>query len=147
MTGLIAEFLPVLLLGVVAGVAGGMFGIGGGLIIVPALMLIFGLPIKTATGTSLFAMLWPVGILGVVEYWKSDELNPWYGAAIAVGLVAGMYFGARITLALSPMAMKRCYAVFLLVVGSYYVWTTLPGSPVDTQRPTVLPAPDPRQVH
>ena len=64
-----------LVLGLVAGVLSGMFGIGGGLVIVPALIILFGEPAKTATGTSLFALMWPVGLLGVLEYWKRGEMK------------------------------------------------------------------------
>jgi uncharacterized membrane protein YfcA len=114
----------VLLLGFVAGILSGMFGIGGGLVIVPALVIIFEMPLKTATGTSLFALMWPVGLLGVVAYWKSGHMNVWHGLWIAVGLFFGAYLGARITLAMAPATMKRCYALFLLVVGIYFLTTS-----------------------
>ena len=123
--------VAVLALGFVAGILSGMFGIGGGLVIVPALVILFEMPIKTATGTSLFALMWPVGLLGVLAYWKSGNLNAWYGLWIAVGLFLGAYIGARITLAITPTTMKRCYAAFLLVVGIYFVTTsgTKPSAP------------------
>lgn len=127
MTITFGEVWPFLLLGFVAGILSGMFGIGGGLVIVPVLVLLFGVPIKTATGTSLFALLWPVGLLGVAAYWRGGQINPWYGAWIAVGLFFGAYFGARITLAISPLAMKRAYAIFLLVIGAYFLWTSRPA--------------------
>jgi uncharacterized membrane protein YfcA len=138
--------LAVLALGFVAGILSGMFGIGGGLVIVPALVILFHLPIKTATGTSLFALLWPVGLLGVREYWRNGHLSPWQGAWIAVGLFLGAYLGARVTLSVSPAAMKRFYAVFLLVVGTYFLLTTrsepAPAAPASTP-----PATDAGQVH
>ena len=121
-----SQILAVLALGFVAGILSGMFGIGGGLVIVPALVILFQVPIKTATGTSLFALLWPVGLLGVVAYWRAGKMNPWQGAWIAVGLFFGAYLGAQITLALPPYVMKRAYAVFLLVVGTYFLLTTKP---------------------
>src|SRR5512135_2721720 len=65
-----------LVLGLVAGVLSGMFGIGGGLVIVPTLVIVYHEEIKTATGTSLFALMWPVGLLGVIEYWRRGELRP-----------------------------------------------------------------------
>ncbi|MFO0951393.1 MAG: sulfite exporter TauE/SafE family protein [Isosphaeraceae bacterium] len=143
------SFLPVVMLGFVAGILSGMFGIGGGLVIVPALMFLFELPIKTATGTSLFALLWPVGILGVFAYHRSGNLDVWKGAWIAVGLFFGAYLGAKITLALPPTTMKRVYAVFLLLVGSYYLWSPTP--PRRGEAPAAAPAPAPApaadQVH
>lgn len=109
--------------GLGAGVVGGMFGIGGGLIIVPALMLAFGLDQKTATGTSLLAQLLPVAIFAVVEYNRRGEVRTGWGLAIAVGLVGGTLVGARLTATLSPATMKRLYGVFLVSVGLYFLLT------------------------
>jgi uncharacterized membrane protein YfcA len=144
--------LPVLVLGFVAGILSGMFGIGGGLVIVPALVFLFQTPFKTATGTSLFALLWPVGVLGVVEYWKQGQLNWWHGAWIAVGLFLGAWFGAQITLSLPTATMKKLYAVFLLVAGAWYLFGPDPKTTKtainDLGVPVVKPAPvDPGQVH
>lgn len=135
MTVNVVEVAPILLLGFGAGVLSGMFGIGGGLVIVPGLMILFHVPLERATGTSLFALLWPVGLLGVIQYAKAGKLNAWQGAWIAVGLFLGAYFGARMTLSLPRSTMKRAYAVFLLVVGFYYLWTSRPSS-----EPTEAPA-------
>ena len=110
-----------LALGIVAGILGGMFGIGGGLVIVPVLVLGFGLDQKTAIGTSLFALIWPVGLLGVLEFWRNNKLRADYGAWIAFGLFLGAYFGARITIALPAATMKRLYGGFLIVAGAYYL--------------------------
>ena len=114
----------VLVLGFIAGILSGMFGIGGGLVIVPALVIMFQMPIKTATGTSLFALMWPVGLLGVIAYGRAGQLNPRLGGLIAVGLFLGAYLGAKITLTLPPTTIKRAYAVFLLLVGTYFLMTT-----------------------
>ena len=77
-------------LGLAAGIVGGMFGIGGGLIMVPGLILAFGLGQKEATGTSLFAQLLPVGLLGVREYWQRGEVN----LGVGLSMVAGLFVGA-----------------------------------------------------
>ena len=130
----------VLALGFVAGVLSGMFGIGGGLVIVPALVIMFQMPIKTATGTSLFALMWPVGLLGVMAYWREGHLNPRFGAVIAVGLFFGAYLGAKLTLALPPSTIKRAYAVFLLVVGTYFLVTTKSATATNGPRSTAAPA-------
>ena len=89
-------------LGVGAGVVGGMFGIGGGLIIVPALILGFGLDQKTATGTSLLAQLLPVAFLAVREFWKRGEVDIPRGLGIALGLLFGTLIGAMLTSLLQP---------------------------------------------
>jgi uncharacterized protein len=120
MTGL-NEILKFFALGLSAGVLSGLFGIGGGLVIVPALVLLFGLDIKTAFGTSLLALLLPTGLLGVIEYGRTGHLKISAGLWIALGLFCGVYFGARVTAALSGLAMKRIYAMFLLAIGTYFL--------------------------
>jgi uncharacterized membrane protein YfcA len=118
--------LAALVLGLGAGVLSGMFGIGGGLVIVPALVVLFQEDLKTATGTSLFALMWPVGLLGVLEYWRRGEMKPVVGLWIAVGLFFGAYVGAKITGAISKETMVRIYGVFLLVMGTYFLVSSKP---------------------
>ena len=142
--------MTMLLLGLLAGVLSGMFGIGGGLVIVPALIIGYGFGPKVATGTSLFALMWPVGLLGVLEYWKRGEMQPIPGLLIAIGLFIGAYFGARITGAISAITMKRCYGIFLLIVGIYFLYSAR-GGPSDkpastTGQPLPVPVPAPAQV-
>lgn len=128
-------FPSMVALGLVAGVLGGLFGIGGGLIIVPVLALVVGLDQKTATGTSLFSMVWPTAALGVWEYWTRGEARLDWGSMVALGLLGGVLIGAKLTAPLSPAAMKRIYGVFLLVVGTYYLLRTSHA----THGPTGLP--------
>lgn len=110
-------YLILLAIGAVAGVLGGMFGIGGGLVIVPALILLLKMKQFDALGTSLAALIPPVGLLGAFEYYQNGHMNIKYAALLAAGLFVGFYFGAKITLGLSPETAKRAYAVFLLVVA------------------------------
>ena len=134
--GVIAAMLG---LGLAAGVLGGLLGIGGGLVIVPALVLGLGLDQKTATGTSLFALLWPVGALGVREYWRRGELRIDLGAWIAVGLVLGILVGALMTRPMSAAQLKRGYGVFLLAVGLYYLFGPT-GRPAQSVAVDAVPA-------
>ena len=108
-------------LGVGAGVVGGMLGIGGGLIIVPALILAFGFDQKTATGTSLLAQLLPVAFLAVREFWRRGQVDIPKGLGIAVGLIFGTLLGAILTGLIPPATMKRAYGAFLVVVGAYFL--------------------------
>ena len=110
-------WLPYLGVGLVAGVFAGMFGIGGGLIIVPALVLLFNADIKSATGTSLAALVPPVGLLGAYEYWHAGLINLRWALWIAVGLFAGAYFGAKIVIGLEPGVIRKIYGGFLLVIS------------------------------
>ncbi len=113
---------PMVGLGLGAGVVGGMFGIGGGLIIVPALILAVGLDQKTALGTSMLAQLLPVGLLAVLEYHRRGEVDFPRGFAIAGGLVVGTLIGATLTGLIQPAAMKRAYGAFLVIVGLYFLF-------------------------
>ena len=83
------EIVSMLVLGGTAGILSGMFGIGGGLVIVPALIVIFEFDPKTAVGTSLFALLLPTGLLGVLEYGRRGELKLGPGLLIALGIFSG----------------------------------------------------------
>ena len=103
--------------GFCAGILSGLFGIGGGLIIVPALILLSRFTPITATGTSLAALLLPVGALGVWEYYKKGHLNIPAALFVAVGLFFGAWIGARLAQQLSPTQLKRGFAVFLVLVA------------------------------
>ena len=109
-------------LGLGAGVFGGLFGIGGGLIMVPALILVFGFDLKTASGTSLLAQLLPVTLLAVREYWRRGEVNLRAGMGMAVGLVLGSLIGALLTTRVKPGHLKQYYGIFLIVVGLYFLF-------------------------
>jgi len=110
-----------LFLGLLAGVAAGLFGIGGGLIVVPVLVLAYGFDQKTATGTSLFAIMWPVGILGVFEYYKRGEMQIGMGALIAVGMLFGTLAGAKMVVGISQTNMQKLYGCFLLLGGTWMI--------------------------
>jgi uncharacterized membrane protein YfcA len=111
--------VPVLFIvvGVVAGILSGLFGIGGGVVIVPALILFAGMVPIAATGTSLGALLLPVGALGAWEYYRRGDLNIAASLWIAIGLIGGVYLGARLAHFISPLALRRSFAVFLALVS------------------------------
>ena len=112
------QTLGLLLIGVLAGVCAGMFGIGGGLIIVPALVFFYGLTQHAAVGTSLGALLLPVGALSAWVYWKNGNLNVTYSLLIAAGLLIGAYFGARLAGSLNDAMLRKAFGVFLLLVSA-----------------------------
>jgi uncharacterized membrane protein YfcA len=115
------DVAKMVVLGLAAGVLSGLFGIGGGLVIVPALVLLFGFAIKTAVGTSLFVILLPTGLLGVLEYYKSGDMKIAAGLLIALGVFCGAYFGAKLAGTIPDGMMRRIYALFLLVVAVYFL--------------------------
>jgi uncharacterized membrane protein YfcA len=110
-------------LGVAAGVLAGLFGIGGGVIMVIGLASLFRLPFTTATGTSLAAMLLPVGALGVWVYWKNGNIDVRAAGLLAVGLVAGSWIGARMANDFAPALMQRGFAIFMVVMA-VRMWIT-----------------------
>jgi uncharacterized membrane protein YfcA len=104
-------------IGFAAGILAGLFGVGGGLIIVPALVLLVHFTPITAIGTSLGALLLPVGALGVWEYYRRGHLNIPAALLIAIGIFFGALLGAKLAHQMSPLQLKRAFAVFLVVVG------------------------------
>jgi len=107
----------VALIGLAGGVVSGLFGVGGAILIVPALVLLAKLPQHTASGTSLAALLLPVGILGTLEYYKRGQVNVAYAAIIAGGLLVGALVGAKLAGPLSDVALRRTFGGFLLLVS------------------------------
>lgn len=110
-------WILVALLGLIAGVVSGLFGVGGAIVIIPGLVLLAKLPQHTAHGTSLAALLLPVGILGALEYYKRGQVNVAFAAIVAVGLLVGAYFGARLAGAMSEAMLRKAFGIFLLVVS------------------------------
>ena len=105
------------LIGLGSGVLSGIFGIGGGLVIVPGLIVLMGMTVKQAAGTSLAALLLPVGILGALEYWRAGQIDVRVAVILALGLLIGAFFGARLALGLPSELVQRAFGVLLVVVG------------------------------
>ena len=111
------SILILLLVGVAAGMLGGLVGIGGGLIIVPSLIYFLSFSQKSAQGTSLGLLLLPVGILGVLEYYKQGYVDLKIVVILAVGFLAGSYFGSKIALSLSQEVLKKIFAILLIILA------------------------------
>jgi uncharacterized protein len=109
-------------IGLAAGILSGLFGIGGGVIIVPLLVLGLGFTIQQAAGTSLAALLLPVGLFGAIQYWQAGQVNVLNAAMLAVGLLVGAYLGARLGLSLPTEVVQRAFGVLLVVVGIRFVF-------------------------
>lgn len=109
-------------IGLGAGLLSGLFGIGGGVLIVPALVYFMGFSQKLATGTSLAILLPPVGIAAVWEYYRNDNVNFKAALTIAVMVVLGSWLGARGANQLDAQVMKVLYGFFLMFLGIYMVY-------------------------
>jgi uncharacterized protein len=104
-------------LGLFAGVISGLFGVGGAVVIIPGLVIIAKLQQHTAHGTSLAALLLPVGLLGVLEYAKRQQVHWGYAAVVAGGLLIGAYFGARMAGSIPDVTLRKMFGGFLLLVS------------------------------
>ncbi len=109
--------LLLLAIGLLAGILSGLFGIGGGVVIVPALMLLAKFSTRGATGTSLGALLLPVGILGAMTYYKNGDLDVKASLLIAGGLVIGVFAGAQLAQMVGETQLRKAFAVFLVLVA------------------------------
>jgi uncharacterized membrane protein YfcA len=118
----LAQLLIVGGIGLFAGVLSGLFGIGGGIVIVPLLVLVVGLTTTQAAGTSLAALLLPVGALGALEYWRGGFVDLRFAAVLAVGLLLGAYMGARLGISLPVEVVQRSFGVLLVIVGIRFIF-------------------------
>lgn len=115
--------VKLLITGLVAGVAAGFFGIGGGLIIVPALVYLAGFSQQEATGTSLAILLAPLGLGAVIEYNKKGYVD-WKAAAIIGILVAlGAWLGGKTAVKLPETTLKMAFGIFAIVAGIQTIWS------------------------
>ncbi|MGE5328969.1 MAG: TSUP family transporter [Deltaproteobacteria bacterium] len=112
-----ADIMLFILIGVAAGILSGMFGIGGGIIIVPALMFICGFSQLKAQGTSLAVLLPPIGLLAFIEYYKRGQVNLQAGIWICIFLVIGSFIGARLANDIPLPVLKKGFGALMLLIS------------------------------
>ncbi|HMO62664.1 MAG TPA: sulfite exporter TauE/SafE family protein [Ferruginibacter sp.] len=113
-----AQFIIILILiGVLAGMLGGMVGVGGGIVIVPALVYFLGFSQHSAQGTSLGMILFPVGILGVIQYYKQGHVDFKVVGLLAIGFLTGSYLGSKVALSLPQETVKKIFAILMLLMA------------------------------
>jgi uncharacterized membrane protein YfcA len=113
----IETIMLIIFTGLAAGILGGMVGVGGGIIIVPALVYFLSFSQHQAQGTSLALMLFPVGILGVINYYRKGFVDFKYAGLLAIGFVLGSWLGSRFSLSLPQLTVKKIFAVVMLLVS------------------------------
>jgi len=111
------EIIILVVIGFIAGIVGGSLGLGGGIIIVPALVFILGLTQHQAQGTSLAVLLFPIGILGVINYSKNGYVNFKFAIILIIAFVLGSYLGSVISIHLPAKTLKKIFGVFLLLIS------------------------------
>jgi uncharacterized membrane protein YfcA len=105
--------ITILVIGLFAGILSGLVGVGGGLIIVPALVFFLGFTQHQAQGTSLGLLLLPVGILAVINYYNKGNVDVKVVAVMSIAFIAGGWLGSKLALRLPEITVKRIFAVFL----------------------------------
>lgn len=112
-----------MILGLVAGTLSGLIGIGGGVIIVPALVFLFGLSQHEAQGTTLALLVPPIGILAAWTYYKQGFVDLKIVAFICMGFFLGGLFGAKMATSLSNIQLERIFGVALLLISLKMIFT------------------------
>ena len=113
-------------IGLAAGVLSGLFGVGGGIILVPSMIFFLGFAPLAASGTSLVAMLLPVGALGVWQYYQAGKIGNehlYFGLWIALGMFVGAFLGGKLAIVLPIEIMKKLFSG-LLVVAAWKLWSS-----------------------
>lgn len=111
------EILILVLTGLAAGMLSGMFGIGGGIVIVPALVFFLGMTQHQAQGTSLGVLLMPIVALGAYNYYKTGNMDVQAALIIALAFLIGGYFGSKISLSIDQALLKKIFGGFMIVVA------------------------------
>jgi uncharacterized membrane protein YfcA len=109
--------LIIVVLGLVTGFMAGMLGIGGGIIVIPALVMILGLSQQAAQGTSLAMMLPPVGIFAVMNYYKAGHVDIKVALILASVFIIGSIFGSRLAIKIPQDILKKVFGIFLILVA------------------------------
>jgi uncharacterized membrane protein YfcA len=110
------NFLIAGLIGLVSGVASGLFGVGGGIVMVPAMMFFMGVPIKTAVGTSL-AVIIPTALMGTYKHFSQGNVDWKLALSLAPMAILGGYSGAWLTKVIAADDLKKAFGGFLVLVG------------------------------
>lgn len=104
-------------IGLAAGLLSGLVGVGGGILMVPAMVFFLGLSQHAAQGTSLAVMLPPVGIMACINYYKAGALDWKFALIIAITFVVGGYFGSKVAIAIDQRMLKKIFGVIMLLAA------------------------------
>jgi len=113
----ITDLLLLILIGLSAGLVGGSLGVGGGIVIVPALMFLFGYSQHQAQGTSLAFMLPPIGFLAAYNYYKEGHVDFKIALVLCMAFILGAYLGSLISINLPEKILKKVFGIFMLFVA------------------------------
>ncbi len=105
------------IIGLLAGILGGLLGLGGAIIIIPALVMWLGFSQQLAQGTTLLMMVFPVGSLASWQYYKNGEVNISAALILAAFFFIGGYFGAKLATSIPTVYLKKSFAVLLMLIA------------------------------
>jgi len=109
--------IMLLIIGLFTGVLGGLVGVGGGIILVPALVFFLGFSQLDAQGTSLALIMFPVGILGVIQYYKQGHVDFKIVVLLAIGFVLGSFLGSKISLNINQQIVRKIFACLMIFIA------------------------------
>ncbi len=112
------QIISLLIIGLCAGLVSGSMGVGGGIIVVPALVFFMGLSQHQAQGTSLTMMMLPVGILGVINYYKAGYVKINYALFLMAAFIFGSYLGSKFSIQLPEKTLKQIFGIFIILAGA-----------------------------
>ncbi len=110
--------LLLVVIGIITGFMAGMLGIGGAVIMIPALVLFLGLTQQGAQGTSLAVMLPPIGVLAAYNYYKAGQVNIKFALILAAAFIVGSYFGSKLAINISQPVLKKIFGILLLLIAA-----------------------------
>ncbi len=113
----IQTIILLLIIGLVAGILSGLVGVGGGIVVVPALIYLLAFSQQQAQGTSLGLLLLPVGILAVINYYKQGDIDIKVVLIMAVTFTIGGWIGSKLALTISQTTVKKVFGIFLACVA------------------------------
>lgn len=109
-------------IGFIAGILSGMVGIGGGIVIVPALVILLGISQHTAQGTTLAMLSFPVSLVAAYQYSKQGNVDWKIALLLCFGFVLGGYLGSKFALSISSLMIKRIFAILLIVIAIKFLF-------------------------
>jgi uncharacterized membrane protein YfcA len=111
----ISTVLVLIFIGLLAGILSGLVGVGGGILMIPLLIIMLGFNQHQAQGTAIFAMLPPIGILAAINYYKSGFVKWEFSFVIALAFILGGYFGSKLSISLPDYIVRRVFGIVMLI--------------------------------
>jgi len=117
------QLIILIIIGLISGILSGVFGIGGAIIVIPALIFILGLSQHEAQGTSLAFMIPPVGILAAWNYWKAGHVNWKFALVLSLTFIVGAYLGSQFSLNIPDRTLRRFFGVLMILMAAKLIFS------------------------